>query len=111
MTANAQPAAPGAPAQSGIGLALIAGRIELTTRKSGQNGVYFLTLVKMAAPDEYTSPSTVEVLSREKLGERGETWRGKVRISGYPRSYKTTDQDTGEVVQNRTANVRLEVVQ
>lgn len=107
---TAQAAAPAQAIGSSIGVALLTGRLGTARRITGQNGGYVLTLVTMAAPDEFSSPSTVEVRSKAKLGERDEIWRGKVRISGYRRSYKTTDPETGEQRAVQTADIRLEVI-
>jgi hypothetical protein len=112
---TSQTAHAAAPAQvptiaPAIGVALIAGRIGNARRITGQNGTSWLTLVTMAAPDEFTSPSTVELRSKGKLGERDEVWRGKVRITGFRRSYKTTDQQTGEQLTVQTADTRLDVI-
>lgn len=113
MSSNqAQAAAPAQVAQlnPAIGVALLAGRVGNARKINGTNGSYWLTLVTMAAPDEFSSPSTVELRSKQKLGDRDDIWRGKVRISGFRRSYKTTDQETGEQRAVQTADIRLEVI-
>lgn len=98
-------------AQAPNGIAYIAGRIERSTPKNGKDGRYFLTLVKMPAPDQFTSPATVELSSDQQLGARGDEIRVKVRVFGYPRSYTTKpsrDYPEGETVY--TADNRLEVI-
>lgn len=106
------PSTPGASLLS----ALVAGKIVSKARSfKTQDGRIFLTLLKLAAPDEFTSPGTIELRSRAQLGEVGDIWRGKVRITGFGRSFasKRTDPETGEVetTQVRTAENRLDVIE
>lgn len=83
------------PAQAAtLGQARIAGRIDAVRSKSTQQGKMFLTLLKLPAADAYSSPSTVEVRSGERLGGNGEEISILVRIGGYPRSYKPDGEDT-----------------
>lgn len=102
----------GVPAGPGLKMAesLLAGRIVAVRAIKTQEGRLFLTLVRLPAPDEYTSPQTVEVRSVERLGDAGADWRGRVRIGGYARQYDVTDKETGERTTVRTAEVRLEAV-
>ncbi|MDL2337080.1 MAG: hypothetical protein QFE16_04485 [Pseudomonadota bacterium] len=93
------------------GTAYIVGRVERSTRNTGRDGTYYTTLIKTPAPDEFSSPSTLEVTSPEQLGAKGDSVRVKVRIFGYSRSYNTKpsrDYPEGEV--RYTADNRLEVV-
>jgi hypothetical protein len=109
--ANVAPLAPVAGAQVPNGIAFITGRVERSTRRTGKDGTYFLTLIKMPAPDEFSSPSTVEVSSQQQVGARGDSVRVKVRVFGFPRSYSTKpnrDNPDGELVY--TADNRLEVI-
>lgn len=95
-----------------VGQALIAGRIERSTRKQGREGTYFLTLVKLPAPDQFSSPSTVEISSHAQLGTKGDEIRQLVTIAGYPRTYTTKpsrDFPDGETVY--TADIRLNAVE
>lgn len=102
------------PAVAGAGLkkgeALISGRIVSVRAINTQNGRQWLTLVKLPAPDEFTSPQTLEVRSKDKPGAPGEDLHCKVRLGGWPRSYEAKDRDTGELTTVRTAEVRLEIV-
>lgn len=93
-----------------LGEALVAGRIVGVRSISTQNGKLWLTLVKLPAPDEFTSPQTIELRSKDRPGSMGEDLRCKVRIGGFGRSYDKTDKDTGEQVTVRTAEVRLDIV-
>lgn len=98
---------------SAILTALVAGKIVQKPRRfRAADGSVYLTLLRLAAPDEFTAPGTIELRSRAPLGEVGDVWRGKVRITGYGRSFPSKpDPETGEVSQVRTADNRLEVVE
>lgn len=98
--------APAAP----NGVASLSGRINSFRRVAGQNGSVWLTILKMPAADEFSSPQTVELTSAEKLGDRGEPWKGRVQIGGFGRVYDSTDKHTGEVSKVQTANIRLTVI-
>jgi hypothetical protein len=74
-------------------------------------GPLHLTIVKLPAPDEYTSPGTVELRSRQALGDVGSEVDVKVRLGGYPRSYKITDPETGEQRPVATADNHLTVIE
>lgn len=95
------------PAISGaVARTVIQGKI-VGLRKAGQS---FLHLVAMPAPDPYSHPVTVEVSSDRRLGARDDEIKVVCRVTGYPRSFKATDKDTGEVSTVRTADVRLVAV-
>lgn len=110
---QAQTGQASAPAVSSpaLGLALLKGRISKVRRIKTNQGPLFLTIVRLPAPDEYTSPQTVELRSVNRLGGEGEDWQGRVRIGGFGRSYSVTDAETGEKVTVATADVNLTVVE
>lgn len=111
MNAQVQPLAGNTSTPPVLGVALIAGRIVGQRAIKTQEGRLFLTLLKLAAPDEFTSPQTIEVRSREALGDKDTTWRGRVSIGGFGRSYDgKADPETGEIRSVRTAENRLTVV-
>lgn len=90
-------------AQSGtqsLAVALIKGRIA-AVRETGGQRAGFLHVIRLPAPDEYSSPSVVEVFSPQRLGEVDSVWHGRVQIGGYGRSYKKEVEDprTGEIRQ------------
>lgn len=94
-----------------LAVALIAGRIRSDRRYNGREGG-FATVLVLPAPDEFTQPDVIEVLSAEPLGEAGTIWRGKVRVGGYPKSYETTRESReGErKVTVNTAVIQLHAV-
>lgn len=105
--------ASGTPSTAGItkGVALLSGRIFNVRRITGRDGGTFVTIIKLPAPDEFSSPATIEVRSRERLGQQGDDVHIKVRIGGYGRSYKATDPETGEQRVVQTADNSLTVVE
>jgi hypothetical protein len=100
--------------QVGINQGIIAGRISNsrreTAKKSGE--VFYLTIVKTKASDEYSYPGTVELSSSSKLGNVGDDINVKVEISGYPRSYdKQTGPHPEDTESFQTATVSLRVIE
>jgi hypothetical protein len=110
--ASAQPAAKLQPV--GINQGIIAGRISHsrreTSRKSGE--VFFLTIVKTKAADEYSYPGTVELSSASKIGNPGDDINVRVEITGFPRSYdKQTGPHPEDTESIQTATISLRVVE
>lgn len=94
------------------GVLLVAGRIRAKPRKiTTQAGPLHLTLVTLPAPDEFTSPSTVEIRSKNALGEQGDAIKLKCRIGGRVRPYDKTDRDTGEVTKAQICNIDLTAIE
>jgi hypothetical protein len=91
------------------GQARIAGRLVGLRSRNGQDGRTFYNLFKLPAPDAYSSPQTVEVRSKERLGARDDDLSIVVQVGGYARSYKARD-DEGETAQVQTAEVTLTFV-
>lgn len=101
MSTPTQDTPKGRPLQ--LAEAILQGRLTKVTKR-GDNVIHLMVL---PAPDAYTSPSTVEVIARTRLGQPEDDLRVRVRIGGYRRSYNVTDRDTGEVRSQVTADVRL----
>ncbi len=93
-------------------LTFVNGRISSRRRLRGQEGPYFLTVLKTPARDQFSHPGTVELFSHEPLGDAGDDWKGVCEITGYPRSYNSKpDPETGEISRINTAEVRLRVLE
>jgi len=76
-----------------VNQALLAGRVN-SVRKADDT-VY--TEVTLPAPDQYSQPAAVEIRSRKRLGQVGETIEVQVICGGYRgKSFVYTDKDTGE---------------
>lgn len=73
--------------------ALLAGRVNAVRKVDDQ--IY--TEVTLPAPDEYTNPQSVEVRSKRRIGQIGETIEVRVLCGGYRgKSFTFTDKQTGE---------------
>ncbi|MEN9481591.1 MAG: hypothetical protein RLZZ298_2986 [Pseudomonadota bacterium] len=70
--------------------AVIRGRILEVNR--GENAVY--TDVTLPAPDQYSTPQNIRIVSNRLLGKPGEDLTQRVQLKGYRRSYQ--DKQTGE---------------
>ncbi len=86
---------------------ILQGRL-LRITKRGDNVIH---LVVLPAPDSYTSPATVEIIAKTRLGQPEDDLRIRVRIGGYRRTYNATDRETGETRPVTTADVRLFAVE
>lgn len=96
-----------------LGVALLMGRIIGKPRsyKSQAGEQRFATLVKLPNPSEFESAGTVEIQSAERLGDAGDTWRGRVRITGSVRPFGYTDRVTGESKSGTDVTIRLTVAE
>lgn len=101
MSTPTQDTPKGRPLQ--LAEAILQGRLTKVTKRQDN----FLHLVVLPAPDAYTSPATVEIVAKSRLGQPDDDIRCRVRIGGYRRSYNVTDRETGEVRSQVTADVRL----
>jgi hypothetical protein len=110
----AEPQAASLPpsAKLGLGQCFLSGKIAYSRSQKTEHGRIHLTILKLAAADEFSHPSTVEVSSENKLGEVDETWKGVCAVTGYPRSFNgKPDPETGEIKTIRTATINLRVVE
>jgi len=87
-------------------LTRIKGRI-IGSRKAGKQ---VATLIVIPAPDAYTSPQTVEVLSERRLGEVQEECAITCRVGGFRRAYNRSDSD-GRQERVQTADNKLYAVE
>jgi len=77
---------------------ILRGRVN-TTRKAEE---FFYTEVTLPAPDEYSPPATVEIRSKKRIGQAGDTVECLVSCGGYRgKSFTYTDKDTGERFSRR----------
>jgi hypothetical protein len=96
----------------GMAQTYLKGRISHSRAVKTENGRVYLTILKIAAADEYSHPSTVEISSAAKLGENEDNWSGVCAVLGYPRAYNSKpDPETGEIKSIRTATISLRVVE
>lgn len=93
-----------------VGQVFLRGRLVAVRRPASQGGLWVHLLV-LPAPDQYSSPATIEILSKSRLGERDEDVGVLCRVGGYKRSYRGTDRETGEQRMVQTADVKLFAVE
>ena len=93
--------------------ALIRGRIVGKPRsfKAQDGSRRYATLIKLPNPSEFDNAGTVEVQSPDQLGEVGDSWSGKVRITGSVRPFQYPDRATGEMKQGVDCTIRLTVAE
>lgn len=66
--------------------------------KSNAGPDYFVTILKVPARDEYSSPGSVNVRSSTPIGNPGDQWAGFGTVSGYQRTIPArTNPETGEM--------------
>lgn len=72
----------------------------------------FFTLIRLpSSGDEFETPGTVEVMSREKFGQPNELVTQRCRLTGYGRSYQKKPDEDGVIQSVRTADVKLRAVE
>jgi len=103
MNAPATAAVPSINPATKPGHVLIQGRCQ-QVRKAGQS---MLHLVTLPAPDEYSSPATVEIIASSRFADGGEDVKVLCRIGGYRRTYDARDPDTGDKRHVVTADNKL----
>lgn len=97
-------AANAAPAVK-MGQIAFRGRV-VSVRKQGQ---FFYTLCKLPAADEYSSPNTVEIQSKNRFAETGADFNAVCKVAGYPRSYEINKD--GDKVTVHTADHRFHLIE
>lgn len=86
-------AAPKAGRQLGFNQVMVKGRIEDTRRHESTQ----YTRVLCPATDEYSNPQTMEIRSKARLGQKGDTITQLCVAGGYKRKpFMATDKETGE---------------
>jgi hypothetical protein len=77
--------------------AMICGRIDSVRSYPTQNGDRYETRVIQPAADEFSSPSSVGITSKKRIGAKGDDVKVVVDVAGFKDSF--TDKKTGEVIQ------------
>lgn len=87
---------------------LIKGKIDARRRYESS----WFTRMITPAPDAYSRPSTIEVRSKNKLGEIGEETSVSCKLGGYTRKpYRIMDKDTGETSMITPVDLTLEAIE
>ncbi len=87
---------------------LIRGRIDAARRHDKTT----YTRIVTPAPDPYSRPQTVEVRSRQRLGQAGDEITVQAQLGGYTRKpFRSTDKETGEVTMVTPVDLTLDAVE
>ena len=79
--------------QAAFNQMMVRGRIEETRRHANVS----YTRVLCPAADEYSRPQTLEIRSKARLGQKGDTVTQLCVVGGYTRkAFRATDKETGE---------------
>jgi hypothetical protein len=82
---------------------------KIVSQRRHENRQY--TVIRCAAADEYSHPSTLEVRSAQRLGDVDEVVKLEVRVSGTLRSFAYTDKNTGESRKGNDGRVYFDVIE
>jgi len=98
--------------KSDLCVLLLRGRIVGKSRqyKTKDGERRFATVLRLPNPDEFTSLGSVEVHSVETLGEDGDSWAGRARLTGSVRTFDYQDRNTGDKKSGREFAAKLTVL-
>lgn len=91
--------------------AFLSGRIKARRKVPTQDGALIFTTLNLPAINEYSSPETVEVQSREQIGAPGDDWAGYVRLGGFPNNYDSKPDKDGEIKKVQAARNHFVVIE
>lgn len=90
------------------GVVALRGKVDASRRHES----YYYTRMVIPAINEYESPSTVELRSRNRVGDPDEMINVRAKVGGYrKRPYRFTDRDTGESRMVVPVVVTLDVIE
>lgn len=87
---------------------VIRGRIDASRRHDKTT----YTRVVTPAPDPYSRPQTVEIRSKQRLGQSGDEVTIHAQLGGYTRKpFRSTDKDTGETMMVTPVDLTLDAIE
>lgn len=87
---------------------LVVGRVDASRRHEKTH----YTRVVTPAPDPYSRPQTVEIRSKQRLGQSGDEIRVTGMLGGYTRKpFRSVDKDTGEATMVTPVDLTLDAVE
>lgn len=93
---------------SKVNVVMVNGLIQFPPRKyKTQSGSRWAHVVRLPAPDEFTSPQTVEIQANEKLGDPGDRITVECDLGGIGRRFNETNEDGTKGAAYQTAWIRL----
>lgn len=86
----------------------IKGRIDASRRH--EKTTY--TRIVTPAPDPYSRPQTVEIRSKQRLGQAGDEITVQAQLGGYTRKpFRSTDKETGETTMVTPVDLTLDAIE
>jgi hypothetical protein len=79
---------------------VIVGRIDSVRQFEVQGKRTFETRVIQPAPDEFSSPTAVGILSLNRIGGTGDDVKVLVNVAGFKDSYKSKDGESVQTARN-----------
>lgn len=108
MSTDTATAAPKTARQMGFNQVMVKGRIEETRRH--ENTSY--TRVLCPAADEYSRPQTLEIRSKARIGQKGDTVQQMCFLGGFTRKpFMATDKSTGEQTKVTPVDMTLDAIE
>lgn len=81
-----------------VNTAILSGKITSVRRHDD----FTYTEITLPAQDEYSSPATVEIRSKKRIGQGNDSVQVEVQCGGYRgRAFNYTDKQTGEQFSRR----------
>lgn len=101
-------AAPKTARQLGFNQVMVKGRIEESRRH--ENTSY--TRVLCPAADEYSRPQILEIRSKARIGQKGDTVQQLCFLGGFTRKpFNFTDKSTGEQTKVTPVDMTLDAIE
>lgn len=86
----------------------IKGRIDASSRHDKTT----YTRIVTPAPDPYSRPQTVEIRSKQRLGQQGDEITVQAQLGGYTRKpFRSTDKETGETTMVTPVDLTLDAIE
>ncbi|WP_284335040.1 single-stranded DNA-binding protein [Comamonas sp. NoAH] len=105
---NTVAAEPKTAPKNSFNTVVVRGRIEETRR----HGSTSYTRVLCPAADEYSRPQTLEIRSKTRLGQKGDTITQACLLGGFTRKpFRAVDKDTGETTMVVPVDHTLDAVE
>jgi len=86
----------------------VKGRIDASRRYEKNH----FTRIVTPAPDPYSRPQTVEIRSKQRLGQTGDEITVQAMLGGYTRKpFRSTDKETGETSMVTPVDLTLDAIE
>lgn len=108
MSTETATVAPKAGRQLGFNQVMVKGRIEESRRHENTN----YTRILCPAADEYSTPQTLEIRSKARMGQKGDLVQQLCYLGGFKRkAFMATDRNTGEQTKVIPVDMTLDAIE